>query len=57
LTRLYLRQEAVLDWSEGVYDPDKFGTGNGGTGFEANQVVWRAELRGLASASCDRVAS
>lgn len=34
-----------IDWSEAVYDPDKFGVGDGGTAFEANQVVFRTEGR------------
>lgn len=42
---LYLTGDARVDWSEAVYDPDRFGPGDGGTGFEANQVQFRAEMR------------
>lgn len=44
-TRLQVRQEGMLDWSENVYRPDLFGTGDGGNTFEANQVVFRFEGR------------
>jgi len=44
-TRLWARQDAVVDWSEGLYSPDKFGTGVGGTLFEANKIVFRWEGR------------
>lgn len=42
---LRIREDARIDWSEAVYDPDRFGTGDGGTAFEANEVVFRAEGR------------
>lgn len=44
-TRLFVREEAVLDWSENVYRPDQFGPGDGGSLFEANQIMFRAEGR------------
>lgn len=34
-----------MDWSEALYSADKFGTGVGGTLFEANEQVFRAEMR------------
>jgi HK97 family phage major capsid protein len=42
---LRIREEARVDWSEAIYSPDRFGTGDGGTLFEANQLVFRCELR------------
>lgn len=43
------REDVQITWSEGMYDPDRFGVGDGGTAFEANQVNFRAEGRwGLA---------
>jgi HK97 family phage major capsid protein len=44
-TKLFVRDEAVIDWSEALYSPDRFGEGDGGTLFEANQIVVRAEGR------------
>jgi hypothetical protein len=44
-TKLFGREEAVIDWSEALYSADRFGSGQGGTLFEANQVVWRCEGR------------
>lgn len=48
-TELHVREEAVIDWFENIYDPDRFGVGVGGSLFEANQQGWRCEGRfGLA---------
>jgi len=44
-TRLYVRQEATLDWSEGVYDPDALGAGQGASDWSRNLVRFRAEMR------------
>lgn len=44
-TRLYLREDARLDWSENVYSADKWGAGQGGSLFEANEIMFRAEMR------------
>lgn len=44
-TKLYVREEARLDWSEHVYRPDQFGEGIGGSLFEANELLFRAEGR------------
>lgn len=42
---LYRTGPIRVDWSENMYDPDKFGVGDGGSDFEANQLRFRAELR------------
>ncbi|MEV6931744.1 phage major capsid protein [Dactylosporangium sp. NPDC051485] len=42
---LMLTEQARIDWSEALYSPDRFGTGDGGTLFEANQIVGRCEMR------------
>jgi HK97 family phage major capsid protein len=44
-TRLYVREEMRLDWSENVYDPDALGAGVGATDFERNMLRMRAEMR------------
>jgi len=44
-TELRIREEARIDWSEHLYSPDQFGTGQGGTLFAANEVVFRCEMR------------
>jgi HK97 family phage major capsid protein len=47
--KLYIREEARLDWSENIYRPDALGAGVGASDFERNLVTWRAEGRfGLA---------
>jgi len=47
--RIYVREEAVLSWSEHLYYPDLLGEGSGASLFSTNQVVARAESRlGLA---------
>lgn len=42
---LMLTESARIDWSEALYSADRFGPGDGGTLFEANQLVARCELR------------
>jgi HK97 family phage major capsid protein len=42
---LRIREEAVIDWSENLYNPDQFGPGDGGSLFEANMIVFRCEMR------------
>jgi HK97 family phage major capsid protein len=44
-TKLYVREDARLDWSEHVYREDQFGEGVGGSLFEANELLFRAEGR------------
>jgi len=44
-TKLYVREAARLDWSEHVYREDQFGEGVGGSLFEANELMFRAEGR------------
>ncbi|RZU52673.1 HK97 family phage major capsid protein [Krasilnikovia cinnamomea] len=44
-TKLFVREDARIDWSDALYDPARFGAGNGGTLFEANQVAMRVEAR------------
>ncbi|MQA13701.1 MAG: phage major capsid protein [Pseudonocardiaceae bacterium] len=44
-TQLRVREDARIDWSENIYDPDRFGAGDGGSLFEANQIVFRCEGR------------
>lgn len=44
-TRLWMRQEARIDWSESLYDPNMLGVGQGSTLFETNQVRFRCENR------------
>jgi HK97 family phage major capsid protein len=44
-TELKVREDVALDWSEALYDPDRFGAGVGGSLFEANMIVFRAEMR------------
>ncbi|GEK03508.1 phage major capsid protein [Streptomyces sp. 1-11] len=44
-TRLQVRQDGVLDWSENVYDPNALGTGSGATDFERNMLRFRFEGR------------
>ncbi|MEU8122149.1 phage major capsid protein [Spirillospora sp. NPDC049024] len=44
-TKLRVRQEGTLDWTENRYDPNKFGAGVGGSEFEANQITFRFEGR------------
>ncbi len=34
-----------LDWSENIYDPNRFGPGDGGSLFESNQIQFRLEGR------------
>ena len=38
-TELRIREDARVDWSEDMYSPDRFGAGQGGNLFEANQIV------------------
>ena len=40
-----LREDARVDWSEALYSADGFGVGDGGTLFQANQLVFRVETR------------
>jgi hypothetical protein len=44
-TELHLREDARLDWSEATYDPNLFGTDDGGTLFTANLLQYRCEMR------------
>lgn len=44
-TELKVREDAVIDWSEHLYSPDRFGVGVGGNLFEANMVTFRVEGR------------
>lgn len=44
-TKLWVREEARLDWSENVYMSDLLGPGVGSTLFETNQVIFRCEGR------------
>jgi len=41
---LVMRQQARVDWSEGVFDPT-FEAGAGATDFERNLIRFRAEMR------------
>ncbi|WP_192809073.1 phage major capsid protein [Actinomadura montaniterrae] len=44
-TRLHVRQEGRLDWSENHYAADKFGASAPGSDFEGNMIKWRFEGR------------
>ncbi|WP_173390923.1 phage major capsid protein [Actinomadura litoris] len=44
-TRLHVRQEGVLDWSENHYAADKFGASAPGSDFEGNMIKFRFEGR------------
>lgn len=44
-TKLYLREEVRLDWSENTYDPDALGDGVGASDFQLNYIRFRAEMR------------
>jgi HK97 family phage major capsid protein len=44
-TTLYIREEAVLSWSEHLWLPDGGGVGIGASLFSTNQVVFRSEMR------------
>ncbi|WP_433725758.1 phage major capsid protein [Actinoplanes sp. CA-051413] len=44
-TRLWVREEARIDWSEQLYDPNLLGAGQGATLFETNQCRFRCEGR------------
>ncbi|MDT0270854.1 phage major capsid protein [Streptomyces sp. DSM 44915] len=44
-TRLQVRQEGMLDWSENIYDPNALGTGQGASDFERNMIRFRFEGR------------
>ncbi|MCD9145788.1 phage major capsid protein [Streptomyces albireticuli] len=44
-TRLQVRQEGLLDWSENMYDPNALGTGVGASDFERNMLRFRFEGR------------
>ena len=47
--KLYVREEAVVDWSENLYRPDALGVGIGASDFERNLLTFRCEERfGLA---------
>ncbi len=44
-TKLYVREEARLDWSENTFRPDAFGPGEGASDFSRNLLAFRAEGR------------
>jgi HK97 family phage major capsid protein len=44
-TKLYVREEARLDWSENTWDPNALGAGQGASDFQRNLVRFRAEGR------------
>ena len=44
-TKLFVREEAQLSWSEGLYDPNLLGAGQGGNLFAVNELVFRVEGR------------
>lgn len=44
-TELHLRQDATVDWSEALYDPDALGVGVGASDWARNLIRWRAALR------------
>ena len=44
-TTLRIREEARVDWSESVYDPDALGTGVGASDWTRNMLRWRCEMR------------
>lgn len=44
-TKLVVREDVVIDWSENLYDPDALGEGDGASDFARNLVRWRAEGR------------
>jgi HK97 family phage major capsid protein len=44
-TKLYVREEANLSWSENTWDPDALGEGLGASDFARNLVRFRAEGR------------
>lgn len=44
-TKLWVREEAVIDWSQDLYNKDMLGVGVGSTLFETNQIVFRCEGR------------
>jgi HK97 family phage major capsid protein len=44
-TELRERESAQVAWFEGVFDPDKFGAGDGGTDWQANEIRARGEGR------------
>lgn len=44
-TRLYVREEASLSWSENTYRPDALGVGQGASDWERNLVAFRVEGR------------
>jgi HK97 family phage major capsid protein len=43
--RLFVREEARIDWNEGTYDPDALGEGVGASDFSRNIVRFRCEGR------------
>lgn len=48
-TRLHVREEAAVDWSENIWRPDALGTGVGASDFQRNLITFRCEMRaGLA---------
>lgn len=48
-SELHVREDAVIDWSENLYDPDALGAGIGASDFERNMIRFRCEGRfGLA---------
>ncbi|MPZ66127.1 MAG: hypothetical protein GEU83_11635 [Pseudonocardiaceae bacterium] len=44
-TELHMRQDATVDWSENLYDPDALGAGVGASDWARNLIRWRAEMR------------
>jgi HK97 family phage major capsid protein len=44
-TKLYVREEARLDWSENTWDPDALGSGLGASDFARNLIRFRCEGR------------
>lgn len=44
-TRIYLREEAVIDWSENTWNPDALGSGVGASDFARNLIRFRCEMR------------
>lgn len=44
-TRLYIREESMISWSENVFRVDALGEGQGASDFERNLVAARAEGR------------
>jgi HK97 family phage major capsid protein len=44
-TKLYVREDARLDWSENTFDPNALGAGVGASDFARNMIRFRAEGR------------